>query len=284
MIRTYVHDVLEKIYREITREESFESLELTVNEIIKTQEGERELEINCELWNEQAKQLGELVEYHNLEFEETRKKKIEIAQDLNAEIDRSIFRNGSKLGYVERWEGAQLEKQELKLSEKESELLRAKANCEKLEKADQIVSGEVKTYLEANTREMEDEIISWTSQYNEELERRQQEMSEFREHIMDQLLELNELKALKDSRQAFIDEVTAEKERLIREEEYWKGIHRAATIIQCQWRGYMVRKQIGPFKGLWLRLKRRKRGEGFARKHIVTIRDVLYQTSITTAN
>lgn len=83
-----------------------------------------------------------------------------------------------------RWEDAQLEKQQLKLEQKQAELLALKANCDKMEKADQIVSGEVRTYLEASTREMEDEIMSWTSQYIEELERRQQELSEFSVRVL----------------------------------------------------------------------------------------------------
>ncbi|XP_046741501.1 dynein regulatory complex protein 9-like [Diprion similis] len=259
--RTYAYEILRRTTSNIRDNKTFESLELVIDDIVKTQEGERELQINWELWTEQAKQLQDLVDYDKLEFEDSRKQRTEMVQKVNADVDNSIFFNGSQLGYVERWEDAQLEKQELKLAQKEEQLLNLKANCEKLEKADQIVSGEVRTYLEANTREMEDEIISWTSQYIEELERREQEMTELKDHIEGQLVELEELSLLRDARQVFIDEVLAEKERVKKEEEYWREIHRVATLIQAQWRGYMVRKQIGPFKGLRARLKKRK-GKG----------------------
>lgn len=63
---------------------------------------------------------------------------------------------------------------------------------------------------------------------------------------------------LRDSRQAFIDEVLAEKEYSKREEEYQREIHRVATLIQAHWRRYMVQKQIGPFKGLWTQLLKSK--------------------------
>lgn len=98
LCRTYVYEVLKKTVCNIESENTFQSLEESINEIVKTQEGERELQINCELWTEQAKQLQELVEYDTLEFEQQRKNKIELAQKVNTDVDSSIFLNGSKLG------------------------------------------------------------------------------------------------------------------------------------------------------------------------------------------
>lgn len=61
--------------------------------------------------------------------------------------------------------------------------------------------------------------------------------------------------ALMDERQKFIDECIAEDERLKKEEK----LNKAATLIQSIWRGYMVRQQLGKYKGLRKRLKKRKR-------------------------
>ena len=49
-----------------------------------------------------------------------------------------------------------------------------------------------------------------------------------------------------NKRQEFIDECIAEEKRLKEEEK----LNKAATIIQSIWRGYMVRKQLGKYKGL----------------------------------
>lgn len=57
--------------------------------------------------------------------------------------------------------------------------------CAKLERAEQIVSEEVRTYLQTNTKDMEDEIMMWTSQYNEEIERREQEINELKVNILE---------------------------------------------------------------------------------------------------
>lgn len=96
--RTYVSEVLKRVAWNMKNDRTFESLELEIDDIVKTQEGEHELQINCELWTEQAKQLRELIEYDKVEFIGNRKKKIEMAQQMNAEVDNSIFLNGSQLG------------------------------------------------------------------------------------------------------------------------------------------------------------------------------------------
>lgn len=63
------------------------------------------------------------------------------------------------------------------------------------------------------------------------------------------------MRALMDKRQKFIDECIAEEERLKKEEK----LNKAATLIQSTWRGHMVRQQLGKYKGLRKRLKKRKK-------------------------
>lgn len=61
--------------------------------------------------------------------------------------------------------------------------------------------------------------------------------------------------ALMDERQKFIDECIAEEEMLKEEEK----LNKAATLIQSMWRGHMVRQELGKYKGLRKRMKKRKR-------------------------
>lgn len=63
------------------------------------------------------------------------------------------------------------------------------------------------------------------------------------------------MRALMNERQRFIDECIAEEETLKKEEK----LNKAATLIQSIWRGHMVRQQLGKYKGLRKRLKKRKR-------------------------
>jgi hypothetical protein len=66
---------------------------------------------------------------------------------------------------------------------------------------------------------------------------------------------MEEMHALMDKRQKFIDKCIAEEEILKKEEK----LNKAATLIQSIWRGYMVRQQLGKYKGLRKRLKKRKK-------------------------
>jgi len=62
------------------------------------------------------------------------------------------------------------------------------------------------------------------------------------------------MRTLMEKRQKFIDKCIAEEEILKKEEK----LNKAATIIQSLWRGYMVRQQLGKYKDLRKRLKKRK--------------------------
>lgn len=63
------------------------------------------------------------------------------------------------------------------------------------------------------------------------------------------------MRALRD-KQKFIDECNAEEERL---QEEAKLLNKAATIIQLIWRGHMVRHQLGKYKNLQKRSRKRKK-------------------------
>lgn len=66
---------------------------------------------------------------------------------------------------------------------------------------------------------------------------------------------MEEMRALIDKQQKLIEECIAEEERLQEEAK----LNRAATIIQSIWRGYMVRQQLGKYKNLLKRLRKRKK-------------------------
>lgn len=66
---------------------------------------------------------------------------------------------------------------------------------------------------------------------------------------------MEEMRDLIDKRQKFIDECIAEEKRLQEEAK----LNKAATIIQSIWKGYMVRQQLGKYKNLLKRLRKRKK-------------------------
>ncbi|EGI66460.1 IQ domain-containing protein G [Acromyrmex echinatior] len=253
--RNYVYEVLKKVLHEIRNHRTFDSLQKEVDNIAKKLEGERNLEESAQMWLSQAEQLREQLESDKKANEEDRKNTINLAQESDARVDHAIFINNGKLGYAEKWAKARLEQLELKLNLQNKDMLNKLSEYSKEYNAEQAISAEIHTYLEADIKKKEEQIDMWTKKYNEELVERQEEIDELKELINEQKLEIAEMQALMDERQKFIDECIAEK-NILKEEE---KLNKAATVIQSTWRGYMVRKQLGKYKGLWKQLKKQKR-------------------------
>ncbi|KYQ55580.1 IQ domain-containing protein G [Trachymyrmex zeteki] len=250
--RNYVCEVLKKVLHEIKNHRTFDSLQKEVDNIAKKLEGERNLEESAQMWLSQAKQLREQLESDKKANEEDRKRTIKLAQESDARVDHAIFINSGKLGYAEKWAKARLEQQELKLNLQNRDMLNKLSEYLKEYNAEQAISTEICTYLEADIKEKEEQIDMWTKKYNEEIVKRQQEIDELEKLIEEQKLEIEEMPALMDKRQKFIDESTVEENRLKEEEK----LNKAATVIQSTWRGHMVRQQLGKYKGLWKRLRK----------------------------
>jgi len=81
-------------------------------------------------------------------------------------------------GYAERWAKARLEQQELKLQLQKKDMLNKLSEYSKEYNAEQIISAEMSTYLEADIKEKEEQIDMWTKKYNKEIVERQQEIDE----------------------------------------------------------------------------------------------------------
>lgn len=96
--RNYVCEVLKKVLHEIKTRKRFDSLEEEINNILKKQEGERNLEESAQKWLSQAEQLRRLLESNNKANEEDRKRTIELAQESDARVDHAILLNSGKLG------------------------------------------------------------------------------------------------------------------------------------------------------------------------------------------
>ncbi|XP_072767181.1 uncharacterized protein [Anoplolepis gracilipes] len=253
--RNYVYQVLERVLHDIKNNRRFDSLQKEINNIAKKQEGERNLEADTDIWLSQAKELQELLESNKKANEEDRKNTIKLTQESDVQVDHAIFLNSGKLGYAERWEKARLDQQELKLFLQKKELLNKLSDYSKEHSAEQITSAEMNAYLEADIKEKEEQVAMWTKRYNEEIVEQQQKIDELKHLIEEQKLEMEEMRALIDKQQKLIEECIAEEERLQEEAK----LNRAATIIQSIWRGYMVRQQLGKYKNLLKRLRKRKK-------------------------
>ncbi|XP_029661740.1 dynein regulatory complex protein 9-like [Formica exsecta] len=253
--RNYTYQVLERVLRDIKNNGKFDSLQKEIDNIAKKQEGDHNLEANAQIRFSQAEELQGLLESEKKENEEDRKKTIRLAQESDAQVDHAIFLNSGKLGYAEKWEKARLEQQELKLHLQRKDMLNKLSDYSKEHNAEQIISAELNAYLEADIKEKEEQVVMWTKKYNEELVERQQEIDELKRLIEEQKLEMEEMRALIDKRQKLIDECIAEEKRLQEEAK----LNKAATIIQSIWKGHMVRQQLGKYKNLLKRLRKRKK-------------------------
>lgn len=194
--------VLEKVLRDVRNNGRFDSLQEEINNIARKEEDERNLEADTQLWLNQADQLQKLLETDRKMNEEDRERMIQLAHESDAQVDHAIFLNSGKLGkihtihlnilliilppvsrnagYTERWAKARLEQQELKLKLQKTDTFNKLSEYSKEYSAEQVISAEVNTYLEADIKEKEDQIIMWTKKYNEELVQRQQEIDELR--------------------------------------------------------------------------------------------------------
>ncbi|XP_025988484.1 dynein regulatory complex protein 9 [Solenopsis invicta] len=253
--RNYVCEVLKKVLHEIKNHRKFDSLRQEIDNITKKQQDECDLEESAQTWLKQAEQLRELLESEKKANEKDKERTIGLAQESDVRVDHAIFLNSGKLGYAERWAKARLEQQELKLHLQKNEMLNKLSDYSKEYNAEQIISAEINAYLEADIKEKEEQIDMWTKKYNEELVLKQNEIDELKRLVEEQKLEMEEMRALMDKRQKFINKCMAEEEILKKEEK----LNKAATLIQSIWRGYMVRQQLGKYKGLRKRLKKRKK-------------------------
>ncbi|XP_070172059.1 dynein regulatory complex protein 9-like [Polyergus mexicanus] len=253
--RNYAYQVLERVLRDIKNNGRFDSLQKEIDNIAKKQDGDHNLEVNAQIWLSQAKEFQGLLESEKKANEEDRKKTISLAQESDAQVDHAIFLNSGKLGYAEKWEKARLEQQELKLHLQRKDMLNKLSDYSKEHNAEQIISAELNAYLETDIKEKEEQVVMWTKKYNEELVERQQEIDELKRLIEEQKLEMEEMRALIDKRQKLIDKCIAEDKRLQEEAK----LNKAATIIQSIWKGHMVRQQLGKYKNLLKRLRKRKK-------------------------
>jgi len=96
--RNYVCEVLKKVLHEIKTHRRFDSLEEEINNILKKQEAEHNLEESAQKWLSQAEQLRKLLEFNKKVNEEDRKRTTELAQQSDAQVDHAILLNSGKLG------------------------------------------------------------------------------------------------------------------------------------------------------------------------------------------
>lgn len=75
-----------------------------------------------------------------------------------------------------------MEQQELKLQLQKKDMLNKLSECSKEYNAEQIVSAELSARLEADIKEKEEQIDTWTKRYNEELVARQEEIDDLKVH------------------------------------------------------------------------------------------------------
>lgn len=73
-----------------------------------------------------------------------------------------------------------MEQQELKLNLQKKDMLDKLSDYSKEYNAEQVISEEVSSYLEADVKEKREQLIAWTKKYNEEIVNRQQEIDDLR--------------------------------------------------------------------------------------------------------
>lgn len=76
-----------------------------------------------------------------------------------------------------------MEQQELKLYLQRKDMLDKLSEYSKEYSAEQIISAEMNTYLEADIKEKEEQIDMWTKKYNKEIVKRQEEIDELKVYL-----------------------------------------------------------------------------------------------------
>ncbi|XP_066601137.1 dynein regulatory complex protein 9-like [Prorops nasuta] len=264
--RTYAYNVIKDILREIKCSRTIDRLNSEMDSIGKTKEDKRHLEMTAEKWTKDIQQLEQMIADNNKSNEKEKHEIKKFAQLMSLQVDEAIFLTGLKLGYVERWERARLDQQIFKLDQEEKKYFNELSEISKSYNANEIICGEICTYLQTNSHDLENEINEWTSRYNNEFEQRQIMIDDLKEKTEKQNIELENLRLMVEREQNTVNRIKAEREEIKREEEYWSVVHRAAKVIQSLWKGYMVRHQLGEYKDLWLKLKKRKKGQKGKRK------------------
>ncbi|KAK2578724.1 hypothetical protein KPH14_007800 [Odynerus spinipes] len=270
--RTYMHDILNQTLDEVKRVRRFDILEEEVNKIVRMLEDEHNLEENCAIWKNQVSQLRALIKDERVKKEREKRELMELAQKTNAGVDDTVYEIALKMGYAEKWENARLTQQRLRFKAEEQNLLDDLNEYRKEENVEDIVTAEIFSFFQENIKDMEDDMLTWQSRYDEEIERRQRETDDLKARVEKQKLEIQDLRAVRDERQAFIDACLAEIRRIEEEAKYQETINRAATIIQAAWRGYMVRHEVGEFKDLRAQLRKRKKLAAKRRKKLEKLR------------
>ncbi|XP_033225842.1 dynein regulatory complex protein 9-like [Belonocnema kinseyi] len=264
--RTYIYNVLKETLDDIKNNRRCDRLKDEVENITKSIEDERVLQVENEIWAHTVKQTQDLIASQKVEDEDELRKLKELARSAEIQADNSFFLNRSKLEYVKRWENDRLDQQNLKMALKEKKLVDELNAFARKERIEQIVSEDMQAYVDNNIDYLENKIKKWTNKNHEDIFKMEREIYDIREAIDDRTENLKELNSLYAERQAFIDECYEEEERIRREEEYRKTLNKSALRIQSFWRGYMVRKQLGKYKELWTRLRKRKKLAAIARK------------------
>ncbi|KAI4498514.1 hypothetical protein M0802_006449 [Mischocyttarus mexicanus] len=257
--RTYVHKILNDTLDEIKRFRRFETLEQEVNNIAGMLEGEHNLEENCAIWENQVNQLQQLIKDESNRKEREKRELLELAQITNGKVDDTVYEIALKMGYVENWEKSRLHQQKFKHKVIEQNLLDELNEYRKEQSLEEIVIGKMCTYFEKNIKDMENEMFAWSNRYDNEIERRQREIDDLKAKVEEQKIEIQDLRVMKDEREAIINANLAEMKRLEEEAKYQATLDHAATIIQSVWRGYMVRHQLGEYKDLRIKLRKRKK-------------------------
>ena len=91
-------------------------------------------------------------------------------------------------------------------------------------------------------------LTEWTQKYQEDTERKKEELESVIEKRAEGLEKLKSQTALCEETEKFVAKVKAEKERLRKAKELEMKRERSAIKIQAWWRGIMVRTCLGQFR------------------------------------
>lgn len=251
--------MVKEIVQDLKVRKRYDRLEKEIDSIAKTMEDEHNLYVNHEIWSEQLEQLKKLIETEKLDHEKLVENLIEAIRESAVGIDDSIFSNNSKLIYIEKWENSRSEGQKYRLELKEQMLQEELSECERIDKVDEIISGQLRDFLDRDIARLEEETVEWLKRYNDTMDKHQQEIENVREAIGKAKEELEKKENLQIIRRKFVEECKERRRIIAEKEEYWCDVHKAAVVVQSLWRGTMVRRQLGQYRGLWKTLKKRKK-------------------------
>jgi len=244
----YIQKVLEQSISEIYQLGEVPSMETAVESYRGRLTEKDDIIINEENIKEDIEKLTKEFEMLKATEVETRKREMRKIAELKDSYLDCRRRAGSEESFVVKQEEVR-EVEKITDLQMEENHLTNKIKCLELDiEHEERVTEEMESFLRDQHLEFSVKLTEWTQKYQEDTQRKREELENVIAKRADGLEKLKSQTKLCDETEKFVAKVKAEKERLRKAKELELKKERSAIKIQSWWRGLMVRCCLGQFR------------------------------------